>query len=65
MYAEQAAPRSTRSLVTVFLAAPVTRQVARMLMPSTRHPTILARLSVLNLFILTILLERSGTVKCR
>jgi len=47
--------------VIVFFAAPVTRTVARMLMPSTKHPTIRARCSVLSLFaILTIILDRSG-----
>jgi Fic family protein len=34
-----------------------------MLMPSTRHPTICARLWVLNLFILTIMLEAMTVVK--
>lgn len=36
----------------VFVATPSRREVARMLMPSTRHPMIFARFSVLNLFIL-------------
>lgn len=48
----------------VFFAAPVTRTVARIDMPSTRQPTIRARCSVLNrLLILTIMRERSGIVK--
>ena len=33
----------------MFFAAPVMRTVARMLMPSTRQPTIWARFSVLSL----------------
>jgi hypothetical protein len=37
--------------VIVFLAAPVIRTVARMLLPSTRQPMIWARFSVLSLFI--------------
>lgn len=45
----------------VFFAAPVTRTVARIDMPSVRHPTIWPRRSVLNLFILTIMLEALGT----
>ncbi len=44
-------------MVTVFLAAPVMRTVARMELPSTRQPTMRARCSVLNLFILTIMLD--------
>jgi hypothetical protein len=43
----------------VFFAAPVMRLVARMLFPSTRHPMIWARFSVVNRFILTIMLEGS------
>jgi uncharacterized phage-associated protein len=45
--------------MTVFFAAPVIRQVARTLLPSTRQPMICARLSVLKRFILTIMLEGS------
>jgi uncharacterized phage-associated protein len=45
--------------MTVFFAAPVIRQVARMLLPSTKQPMICARLSVLNRFIMTIMLEIS------
>jgi hypothetical protein len=52
-------PRSASSFVIVFLAAPVIRTVARMLLPSTRQPMIWARFSVVSLFILTILLELS------
>lgn len=48
-YSAHAAARSTSNLVPVFFAAPVTRTVARMLMPSTRQPTIRTRCSVLNL----------------
>jgi hypothetical protein len=45
-------------LVTVFLAAPVIRVVARMLMPSTKQPRTCALRSVLIRFaILTIMLE--------
>ncbi len=55
----QASPRSTSSLVIVFLAAPVIRTVARMLLPSTRQPMIWARFSVLSLFILTIMRKHS------
>ncbi len=43
----------------VFLAAPVIRTVARMLLPSTRQPMIWARFSVDSLFILTIMRKRS------
>jgi len=43
-------PRSTRSFVTVFIAAPVIRTVDRIDMPSTRHPTICARLAVESRF---------------
>src|ERR1051325_2424996 len=60
MYSEQAWPRSAKSLVIVFLAAPVIRTVARIELPSTRHPMIRARSSVLSLFIVTIMLDRSG-----
>ena len=50
--------------MTVFFAAPVIRTVARMLLPSTRQPMICARFSVVSLFILTIMLERSdGTAE--
>jgi hypothetical protein len=38
-------------LTTVFFATPVRRHVARIDMPSTRHPTISARFDVLSLFI--------------
>ena len=62
-YSAQAAPRSTSSLVTVFFAAPVMRTVPRIDTPSTRQPMICARLSVLNRFILTIMLERTGIIK--
>src|SRR5437868_4753301 len=54
---------STRSFVTVFLLAPVMRHVARIELPSTSAPTIAARFSVDNLFILTIMLERLRIVK--
>src|SRR4051812_44303112 len=56
-YSAHTWPRSTRSLVTVFFAAPVIRTVARMLLPSTREPMICARFSVDSRFILTIMLE--------
>jgi hypothetical protein len=46
----------------VFFATPVTRTVARMLMPSTRQEMTWPRRSVLNLFILTIMLEGSVRV---
>jgi hypothetical protein len=49
--------------VIVFLAAPMIRTVARIDMPSTRHPMICPRRSVLSLFILTVMLDRSRTVK--
>src|ERR1019366_3570097 len=62
-YSEQAAPRSTRSLVTVFLATPVRRTVARIELPSTRHLTTAVLWPVESLFILTIMLDRSGIVK--
>ncbi len=49
-YSVQASPRSTKSFVTVFFAAPVMRTVARMELPSTSEPMIWARLSVVSLF---------------
>ena len=59
-YSAQAPPRSTNSFVMVFFAAPVTRTVARMDMPSHKQDTICARLSVASrLTILTTVLERS------
>src|ERR1035437_4140133 len=62
-YSAQALPRSTSSLVTVFLAAPVMRTVARRLLPSTSEAMICARFSVVSRFILTIMPERIGIVK--
>ena len=50
----------------MFLAAPVRRTVARMLLPSTRQPMILARCSALSLCtILTIMLEGSDSLGAR
>ena len=49
-YLEQAAPTEARSLVTVPLAAPVNRQVARIELPSTKALIIWVRFSRLNLF---------------
>ena len=43
----------------MFLAAPVIREVARMLLPSTRAPMMRARFSVDSRFILTIMRKRS------
>jgi hypothetical protein len=43
--------------VIVFLAAPVIRTVARMLLPSTKQPMIWERFSVLNRFIMTTMLR--------
>ena len=43
----------------MFLAAPVIRTVARIEFPSTKHPMIRARSSVVSLFILTIMLDPS------
>jgi hypothetical protein len=51
-------------LTTVFFATPVTRTVARIDMPSVKQPMTCPRRSVLNLFILTIMLDRIGMVKC-
>ena len=45
-------------------AAPVMRQAARMLMPSTRACMICVRRSEDSLFILSILLDRSSRVRC-
>lgn len=60
-YSEQAEPKSTRSLVTVFFATPVIRTVPRIELPSTKHRTTAARFSVLRTFaILTIIRDRSG-----
>ncbi len=45
----------------MFLATPVIRTVARIDMPSVRHPTMRVRCSVLSRFtILTIMLDRLG-----
>src|SRR5688500_8472040 len=49
--------------MTVPLAAPVMRQVARMLLPSTSAAMIRVRCSVESLFILAIIRERSGIIK--
>src|SRR4051812_40965381 len=46
----------------VFLAIPVVRTVARIDMPSTRHPITWARRSVLNLFMCS-LSQEGGTLK--
>jgi hypothetical protein len=46
----------TSNRSTVFLAAPVNLVVLRMVHPSTRHPIIFARASVLSLFTLTLCL---------
>src|SRR5580658_5854246 len=43
----------------VFFAAPVMRTVPRIELPSTKHPMICARFSMLKRFILTIMLEAS------
>jgi hypothetical protein len=43
----------------------VVRLMARIDMPSTRHPMTWARCSVLNLFILTIMLASMQEVKCK
>jgi hypothetical protein len=53
----------TSSLITVPLAAPVMRQVARMELPSTRQPRIRARSLVSRRFMGHIMLERSSIVK--
>ena len=45
------------SLSIVFRLTPWVRLIARIDMPSTRHPMICARFSVLNLFILNIMLD--------
>lgn len=47
----------------VFVEAPRRRAVARMLMPSTRHPMICARFSVLSRFILIIMLDAMTLIK--
>ncbi len=51
-----------QELTTVFLAAPVMRAVARMLLPSTSEPMTCAHFSVPNQFILTIMLEPSDGI---
>lgn len=51
-------PASTTSLLTVVLLTPVTRVMARMLMPSQRRWRILARSVLSSLFTLAIMLER-------
>src|ERR1700733_2282660 len=56
-------PRSTRSLVTVFRATPVMREVERMLFPSTRAATTLTRSSFVSAFIMSIMLEQMEGVK--
>lgn len=45
------------------MAESVMRAVALRLLPSTKQPIILARRSMLNLFMVTIMLERIGNVK--
>src|SRR5262249_52704755 len=60
---EQTMPRSVSSLVTVFLDTPSIRQVARIELPSTSAPTMAARFSPDNLFIVTIMLEKDREVK--
>src|SRR5687768_5848716 len=62
MNSAQQAPRSTSSFTTVFFAAPVMRTVARMLFPSTNALTTDARFSLLSLFILIFILDRSRIV---
>ena len=57
--AVHAAPSSTSSLATVFFATPVMRTVARMRQPSTSAATTATRFAMLNLFILTIMLDRT------
>lgn len=47
----------------MFLLAPVIRTVERIELPSTRQPRIWALFCVVNLFIMTIMLEQSGSVK--
>ena len=49
----------------MFLAAPVIRTVARIEFPSTKHPMIRARSSVVSLFILTIMLDPSDGITSR
>jgi hypothetical protein len=54
---------STTNLRTVLNAVSVMRAVARTLLPSTRDATRAARRSVLNLFMVRIMAERSAIVK--
>ena len=59
-FAEQVKRSLAPETYRVFLAAPVSRTVAQIELPSTRQPTIFARCSVLSRFtILTIMLEGS------
>src|SRR5207248_10181678 len=58
-YSWQAAPASASKVMTVPLAVPVMRQVARIELPSTSAAKTPALRSALNLFILTIILERA------
>ena len=70
-YAAHAMPRSTKSLTTVFLDAPVTRQVAQIELPSPSARTTWVRRCALSLLILTTFHDRSaffnkkGATKCR
>ena len=59
----EASPMSSRSFCTVLIATPAMRLVARTLLPSTSIESTWARFSVDNLFILTIMPERSR--KCK
>src|SRR5579862_3310059 len=58
-----AAPRSTKSLVTVLRATPVIREVERMLFPSTSADITLMRSLSVSVFILSIMLEQTKRVK--
>src|ERR1700730_765540 len=59
-YQEAAFPASITSLITVFLLAPVRRVVARIEEPSQSKWRTRARSSLVSLFILIIMREKSG-----
>jgi hypothetical protein len=58
-YSSQTWPMSRNNFRTVFLAAPVMRTVGPMELPSASAPKTCTGFSMVTLFILTIMLERS------
>ena len=51
------------NFVTVLRATPVMREVERMLLPSTKAAKTRIRSALLSVFILSIMLEQTGSVK--